>query len=87
MNTAPKQKTHWRKLMNSKTETSLMHIVRAADQLQTLLPMNEGESWSWWQFFGEPKLVETRAKENHSEKFEIESRVRDELPPLNRFGF
>lgn len=83
MTAAKKQKDNWRQRLNSKTETSLMHIVRAADQLQSLLPMTEGESWSWWQFFNEPKLVEVRAEE----RIEIETRPRDELPSLNRFGF
>lgn len=83
MNAAKTQKTKWRQRLNTRTENSFMHIVRAADQLQSLLPVTEGESWSWWHFFREPKLVEVRAEE----RVEVETRTRDEVPSLNRFGF
>ncbi|MBX3019736.1 MAG: hypothetical protein KF767_17755 [Bdellovibrionaceae bacterium] len=87
MNAAKKQKSIWRQRLNFQSEKTVMGIVRAADQLQSLLPTKEGEAWSWWQFFGEPKLVEVRAAEQHTERLEIETRARDEVPSLNRFGF
>lgn len=79
-------KENWRERFADTTEFSLMHIVRAADQLQSLLPKRiNGRGCSWWQIFASPKLVELRA----DQRVEIEANsVRtDEVPSLNRFGF
>lgn len=84
MKAANQLTVNWRRRLNRNTEKSLMHIVRAADQLQSLLPTRApGGDWNWWRVFEDPKLV----KKCGDEKIEIEQRARDELPTLNRFGF